>query len=279
MRTVFCGFGMMSILVALVGCARAPEAWVDTPTTRSPVTGLWVGTWKEKNHPGEGRALRCTCLQTGTGQWKATFDAECGQPASFTFDLQGRQIGDRVVLQNAAVIGSDGFGFARRPDGRHQKIPQVGDVVIEDDVEIGAHVAIDRPAFGETRIRAGAKIDNLVQIAHNCQIGRHNLICSQVGIAGSTTTGDYVVVGGQAGIRDHVHVGAGAILSAMAGISNNVPDGAEMMGIPATTARVQRQKQAALAKLPAMRKEFKIICRNLARSEDRVSNDDVKKVA
>jgi UDP-3-O-[3-hydroxymyristoyl] glucosamine N-acyltransferase len=187
-------------------------------------------------------------------------------------------VGARSVIHAGTVVGAPGFGY-RQVDGRHVPTAQLGYVTIGEDVEIAANVTVDRGTYGTTRIGDGTKIDNLVQIAHNCQIGRHNLICSQVGIAGSTTTGDYVVVGGQAGIRDHVHVGAGAILSAMAGISNDVPAGAEMMGIPATTARVQRQKQAALAKLPAMRKEFKIICRNLARPEDRVSNDDVKKVA
>ncbi|MCC7084837.1 MAG: UDP-3-O-(3-hydroxymyristoyl)glucosamine N-acyltransferase, partial [Pirellulales bacterium] len=103
----------------------------------------------------------------------------------------------------------------------------------------------------------GTKIDNQVQIAHNCRIGQHNLICAQVGIAGSSSTGDYVVIGGQAGLRDHVHIGSGARLSAMAGIVNNVPDGAAMMGIPATPERDQKLKQAALAKLPEMRHEFK----------------------
>jgi len=110
MRTILYGFGMIGMLGALIGCARAPEAWVDSPATRSPVTGLWIGTWKEMNHPGEGRTLRCTCLQTGTGQWKATFDAECGRPASFTFDLQGRQIGDRVVFEDTVDLGPENGG-------------------------------------------------------------------------------------------------------------------------------------------------------------------------
>jgi UDP-3-O-[3-hydroxymyristoyl] glucosamine N-acyltransferase len=192
---------------------------------------------------------------------------------------ENTRVGARSMIHAGTVIGAPGFGY-RQVDGRHVPTAQLGHVTIGEDVEIGANVTVDRGTYGTTRIGDGTKIDNLVQIAHNCKIGRHNLICSQVGIAGSTTTGDYVVVGGQAGIRDHVHVGTGAILSAMAGISNNVPAGAEMMGIPATTARAQRQKQAALAKLPAMRKEFKAICRNLARLEDdSVLNNNVKKVA
>ena len=188
-------------------------------------------------------------------------------------------VGARSRIHAGTVIGTHGFGY-RQVDGRHVPTAQLGHVAIGEDVEIGANVTVDRGTYGTTRIGDGTKIDNLVQIAHNCKIGRHNLICSQVGIAGSTTTGDYVVVGGQAGIRDHVHVGTGAILSAMAGISNDVAAGAEMMGIPATTAREQRKKQAALAKLPAMRKEFKTICRSLSRLEsDGAPNSSVKKVA
>ena len=109
-------------------------------------------------------------------------------------------IGDRVVVQDGAVIGSDGFGFARRPDGTHQKIPQVGRVVIEDDVEIGANSTIDRPAVGETRIGPGTKIDNLVQIAHGVRIGRNVLLAAQVGIAGSTVLDDDVMLAGQSGV-------------------------------------------------------------------------------
>jgi UDP-3-O-[3-hydroxymyristoyl] glucosamine N-acyltransferase len=141
---------------------------------------------------------------------------------------------------------------------------QLGYVEIGHDVEIGAGTTIDRGTYGATRIGDGTKIDNQVQIAHNCSIGRHNLLCSQVGIAGSTSTGDYVVMGGQAGIRDHVHIGTGAVLSAMAGVSNDVPDGAVMMGIPATPIREQKLKLAALAKLAEMRKEFKALSQTVA---------------
>jgi UDP-3-O-[3-hydroxymyristoyl] glucosamine N-acyltransferase len=165
-------------------------------------------------------------------------------------------VGDRTVVHANVVVGSNGFGYSQ-VGGRHAPSAQLGHVEIGSDVEIGAGTTIDRATYGATTIGEGTKIDNLVQIAHNCRIGRHNLICSQVGIAGSTTTGDYVVMGGQAGIRDHVHIGTGAMLSAMAGITNDVPDKAVMMGIPATPEREQKLKLAALAKLPEMRKEFK----------------------
>ena len=164
------------------------------------------------------------------------------------------------------MIGAYGFGYSHVA-GRHVLSAQLGYVRIGNDVEIGAGTTIDRGTYGATTIGDGTKIDNLVQIAHNCRIGQHNLICSQVGIAGSTTTGDYVVMGGQAGIRDHVHIGSRAMLGAMAGITNNVPDGTVMLGIPATPEREQKLKLAAVAKLPEMRKEFKAMRRAIAELE------------
>ncbi|MCI0335103.1 MAG: UDP-3-O-(3-hydroxymyristoyl)glucosamine N-acyltransferase [Planctomycetes bacterium] len=178
-------------------------------------------------------------------------------------------IGDRAILHGGVVIGAHGFGYTFT-DGRHVPSAQLGYVRIGTDVEIGAGTTIDRGTYGATTVGDGTKIDNLVQIAHNCQIGRHNIICAQVGIAGSTTTGDYVVIGGQAGLRDHVHIGHGARLGAMAGITNDVPDGAAMLGIPATPEREQKLKLAALAKLPEMRQEFKAFRRELAALQNAV---------
>jgi UDP-3-O-[3-hydroxymyristoyl] glucosamine N-acyltransferase len=172
-------------------------------------------------------------------------------------------VGERSILHGGAVVGAHGFGFSF-VGGRHVPAAQLGYVRIGADVEIGAGTTIDRGTYGATTIGDGTKIDNLVQIAHNCQIGRHNLICAQVGIAGSSSTGDYVVIGGQAGLRDHVHIGTGARLSAMAGITNDVPDGAVMLGIPATPEREQKLKLAAVAKLPEMRQEFKQMRRAIA---------------
>jgi UDP-3-O-[3-hydroxymyristoyl] glucosamine N-acyltransferase len=178
-------------------------------------------------------------------------------------------VGQRSVFLGGDWIGANGFGYTQ-VNGRHVPAAQLGYVRLGDDVDVGALATIDRGAYGATTVGEGTKIDNLVQIAHNCQIGRHNLICSQVGVAGSTTTGDYVVMGGQAGIRDHVHIGSRAVICAMSGITNNVPDGAVMLGVPATPEREQKLKLAAATRLPEMRKEFKAMRRAIADLEKAV---------
>ncbi|HVH55352.1 MAG TPA: UDP-3-O-(3-hydroxymyristoyl)glucosamine N-acyltransferase [Vicinamibacterales bacterium] len=164
------------------------------------------------------------------------------------------KLGHRVVVQDGAVIGSDGFGFAHNADGTHVKIPQAGDVVIEDDVEIGANSAIDRPAVGETRIRSGAKIDNLVQIAHGVSIGRNALLAAQVGIAGSTTLEDSVTLAGQVGVAGHLTIGKGTIATAQTGIPNAVPEGSFISGYPAIPNRDWLKASAIFRKLPELRK-------------------------
>jgi UDP-3-O-[3-hydroxymyristoyl] glucosamine N-acyltransferase len=163
-------------------------------------------------------------------------------------------LGHRVVVQDGAVIGSDGFGFARRADGTHHKIPQVGGVVIEDDVEIGANTTIDRPAVGETRIGAGSKIDNLVQIAHGVAIGRDVLLAAQVGIAGSSTLEDRVTLAGQVGVAGHLTVGTGVIATAQTGIPNSVDAGAFISGYPAIDNRDWLKASAVFRRLPELRK-------------------------
>jgi UDP-3-O-[3-hydroxymyristoyl] glucosamine N-acyltransferase len=164
------------------------------------------------------------------------------------------QIGHRVIVQDGAVVGSDGFGFAKRPDGTHHKIPQIGGVVIEDDVEIGANAAIDRPAVGETRIGAGTKIDNLVQVAHGVTIGRDVLLAAQVGIAGSTTIEDTVTLAGQVGVSGHITIGKGTIATAQTGIPNSVEPGSFISGYPAINNRDWLKSSAIFRKLPELRK-------------------------
>ena len=180
------------------------------------------------------------------------------------------QIGNRVIVQDGAVIGSDGFGFARRPDGTHHKIPQIGGVVIEDDVEVGANTAIDRPAVGETRIGAGTKIDNLVQVAHGVTIGRDVLLAAQVGIAGSTTIEDRVTLAGQVGVSGHITVGKGTIATAQTGIPNSVAPGSFISGYPAIENRDWLKSSAIFRKLPELRKAVADLDARLEQLESRL---------
>ncbi len=173
---------------------------------------------------------------------------------------ENTRVGDHAIIHAGVVVGAYGFGY-RTVQGRHQLSAQLGHVEIGKDVEIGAGSTIDRGTYGPTVIGEGTKIDNLVMIAHNCRVGRHNLICSQVGIAGSTTTGDYVVMAGQVGVRDHVHIGDRAVIGSRAGVTNDVPDGAEMLGAPATPVRQAKLQLAALSKLPEMRRQFRALQR------------------
>ena len=165
-------------------------------------------------------------------------------------------LGDRVVIHAGTVIGSDGFGY--RWDGTgHAKVPQIGTVVIEDDVEIGSCACVDRAKFGATRIGRGTKIDNLVQVAHNVRIGADCVIVGQTGIAGSSELGTGVVLGGQTAVRDHIVLGDGAISAARSAIAKDVPPGQTVSGMPALPHRQSLREQAALRHLPALRDEVK----------------------
>jgi UDP-3-O-[3-hydroxymyristoyl] glucosamine N-acyltransferase len=172
-------------------------------------------------------------------------------------------LGDRVEIHAGTVIGGDGFGY-RLIDGRHVKVPQAGRVEIGDDVEIGSNCTVDRATFEATRIGAGSKIDNLVMIGHNNQIGRHNLLCGQVGIAGSCKTGDYVVMAGQAGIKDNREIGDRVIVGAQAGVHRNIPSGQEVLGSPAIPAREQRRVFQMIARLPEMHRQLRELAAQVA---------------
>lgn len=170
------------------------------------------------------------------------------------------EIGDRVVLHPGTVVGSDGYGYWTDPKtGEHRKVPQVGRVVIEDDVELGANVTVDRATTGETRIGAGTKIDNLVQIGHNVRIGRRCIIVSQAGIAGSTRIGDQVTLAGQAGVAGHIEIGDGAVITAQTGVMSDVPAKAVLFGSPARPHREAMKLQALLARLPEIYEAFKAL--------------------
>lgn len=177
-------------------------------------------------------------------------------------------IGDRVIVQNGAVIGSEGYGFAPRPDGTHEKIPQTGPVIIEDDVEIGANTTIDRPAVGETRIMAGTKIDNLVQIAHGVVVGRNSLLAAQVGIAGSTVVGESVMMGGQVGVSGHLTIGDRVKLAAKTGVTGPIDADAYMSGYPMMDTQEWRRSHVVVRKLPEMRKQLLALEERLKKLEE-----------
>jgi UDP-3-O-[3-hydroxymyristoyl] glucosamine N-acyltransferase len=167
------------------------------------------------------------------------------------------RVGNRVVLQNGATIGSDGYGFARRDDGSHYKIVQAGIVVVEDDVEVQAHTCIDRAAVGETRIGRGSKLDNLVQIGHACRIGENAIICSQAGIAGSTVLGNNVVLAGQVGIINHLRIGDGVLVTAQSGVGHDVEAGQKISGSPAFDNRRWLRSTAVFERLPDLQRSVR----------------------
>jgi UDP-3-O-[3-hydroxymyristoyl] glucosamine N-acyltransferase len=186
-------------------------------------------------------------------------------------------IGDRVVLQNGAVVGSDGYGFVRRSDGTHEKIPQVGTVVIEDDVELGANTTVDRPAVGETIVRAGTKLDNLVQIGHGVTIGRNVLMAAQVGIAGSTTVADDVMFGGQVGVGGHLTIGRGVVAVGQSGVTNSLDPGAMVAGYPAIESREWRKSSVIFRRLPELKRRIEALEARLEELTSRgrpISGDD-----
>jgi UDP-3-O-[3-hydroxymyristoyl] glucosamine N-acyltransferase len=180
-------------------------------------------------------------------------------------------IGDRVTLHNGVVVGSDGYGFARQKDGTHLKIPQHGDVVIEDDVEIGANSTIDRPAIGETRISAGTKIDNLVHVAHGVAIGRRVLLAAQVGIAGSTTIGDDVMMAGQTGVTGHISVGDRAVVGAKSAVLQSVEAGAFVTGSPAFPHAEWRRASVVFRHLPSLRRRLEELEQRIVELEAQLS--------
>jgi UDP-3-O-[3-hydroxymyristoyl] glucosamine N-acyltransferase len=176
----------------------------------------------------------------------------------------GVRIGRRVVIHAGAVLGADGFGFAF--DGSaHRKIPQVGGVVIEDDVEIGANTTIDRATFGDTIVRRGTKIDNLVQVGHNVEVGEHSVLVAQVGIAGSTRLGRGVVLAGQVGVADHVTIGDGAMVTAQSGIADEIAPGARVMGTPARPIIQAKRMLLAATRLPELLQRVRALEQRLER--------------
>jgi UDP-3-O-[3-hydroxymyristoyl] glucosamine N-acyltransferase len=173
---------------------------------------------------------------------------------SQTVVREGCTIGNRVILQNGVVVGGDGFGFAKRADGRWHKILQNAPVIIEDDVEIQANSCIDRATVGETRIRRGAKIDDLVLVGHACEVGEDAILCGQVGLAGSTRVGNRCILAGQVGSAGHLDIGDGATVTSQSGVPSDIPPGALYSGYPAMENKLWLKAMAALKNLPKMQK-------------------------
>jgi UDP-3-O-[3-hydroxymyristoyl] glucosamine N-acyltransferase len=180
-------------------------------------------------------------------------------------------IGDRVQIHAGTVIGADGFGYVT-VDGKHIKVPQVGNVVIESDVEIGANVAIDRATTGTTLIKRGTKVDNQVQIAHNCELGEHNMICGQAGLAGSAKLGDRVTLAGKAGVVGHIKLGDDTVVAACSMVISSIPPHSFISGSPARTHTADMRNQAAVGRLPELLKEFKDLQKRLAELEGKISS-------
>jgi UDP-3-O-[3-hydroxymyristoyl] glucosamine N-acyltransferase len=180
-------------------------------------------------------------------------------------------LGERVIIHSGVVIGADGFGY-NTTNGKHEKIPQVGNVEIGDDVEIGANTTVDRGRFGHTRIGRGTKIDNLVQIGHNCVVGEDCIVCGQVGMAGSTIVGDRVTIAGQVGIAGHLTIGDGATIMAQAGVTKNVPAGAMMLGMPAVQHTEFKRTRAAVQRLPDLAAKIRELEQQLSELRSRLDS-------
>ena len=223
------------------GCSIDPEAYIGPQVTIGDSVKIGAGS---VIHPG-------TFIGDGS---------EIGEDCTIHPNVaiyRRAVIGDRVAIHAGTAIGSDGFGYVKH-EGRHVKIPQVGNVVIEDDVEIGSNVSIDRAALGSTTIKKGTKIDNLVQIAHNNIIGENTIIVSQVGISGSVTIGDNVTIAGQVGISGHLTIGDNVIIAAQAGLptGKDLPPGTAWLGSPARPIKKAMKQFAAVSWLPNHYKEF-----------------------
>lgn len=187
-------------------------------------------------------------------------------------------IGDRVILHASATIGADGFGYRFR-GGKFEKIPQLGTVRVDNDCEIGACTTVDRGMIGSTVIGEGTKLDNLVMIGHNCELGKHNVLVSQVGFAGSVTTGDYVRCAGHVGVGDHVHLGTGCTLAAKAGVHKDVPAGETQVGVPAGPVKEQFRVVMAMQKLPEMKKQLELLTRQVAELQRAIGTAAAEKAA
>ena len=254
----------ISVVLHLHGKPQPPPPFIDPRAVVDPSAQIGPdATLEPFAVVGAGSVLGARCrLHSGVviGRNCRLGDDVVLYPHVVLYD--GTILGHRVIVHANAVLGADGFGY-RFQGGRHVKIPQFGTVEIGDDVEIGAGTTIDRGTFQATRIGAGTKIDNLVQIGHNCQIGQHNLFVSQVGIAGSCSTGEYVILAGQVGVADHVHIEAGAVIGARSGVVRDVPAGERMLGAPAKPESEEKRILLSLGRLPELCRDVRQVKQQL----------------
>lgn len=192
-----------------------------------------------------------------------TLGADC-EIHSHASVREGCVLGDRVIVHNSSVVGADGFGFEPDAEGRLHKMPQVGTAELGDDVEIQALAAVDRAAMGATVVGEGTKIDNFAQVAHGCTVGKHTILCGQVGLAGSTKVGSHVMLGGQVGVAGHIEIGDGVQAAAKSGILADVPPGQRIGGIPAVPIKDALRNALLIQQLPKMNKRLKALERKLA---------------
>ncbi|MCF8305228.1 MAG: UDP-3-O-(3-hydroxymyristoyl)glucosamine N-acyltransferase [Ignavibacteriales bacterium] len=183
------------------------------------------------------------------------------------------EIGSRVILHSGTVIGSDGFGYIPNEKGEYSKVPQIGNVVIEDDVELGSNVSVDRAALGSTIIRKGTKIDNLVQVAHNVEIGAHTALSAQTGIAGSSKVGSHVVMGGQVGVSGHIEIADGVMIGAQSGVSKSLKSAGKYFGSPAKDIGVSLRLEGHIRSLPEYLERIKTLEKKLAELEKIIGKD------
>lgn len=232
--------------------AIAPDAELGRDVVIHPFASVGSGTKvgeRSQLYPGVTVGRNCT------------IGPDCIlYPGAVVYD--GCTLGARCILHAHAVVGADGFGY-RLHQGRHVKVPQLAGVVLGDDVELGAGTTVDRGTFEPTTIGTGTKMDNQVQIGHNCRIGKHNLLVSQVGIGGSSTTGDYVVIAGQVGVADHVNIGDRVMIGAKAGVHQDIETGQKMLGAPARPERDAKVILLSLDKLPELRQDVRKIKKHL----------------
>jgi len=237
----------------------SPAAWVDADATVDPSASLGPGTVV-----GAGSRVGArTILHANVTIYGNVEIGEDCEIHSGVVVREDTKIGKRVCLEPGVLIGGDGFGYIHDEEGRFEKVPQVGRVVIEDDVEIGAGSTVDRATLSETRIRRGAKIDNLVQIAHNCDVGEGAVIAAQSGLSGSTVVGPGAIIMAQAGSAGHLRVGARAFVGARAGLHRDVPDGARVWGSPQMEERAWHRAVVALARLPGALRRLRAVERKL----------------